>query len=641
MDWYVLDVIIYGRGSETRVLPLTRGVNIITGDSQTGKSAVIPIVDYCMGARSCRIPVGPIREFATWYAVRMQVGSEQLFIARRDPGARSTTRAMHIIMGREIALPEREDLTGNTDRDAVIDELSRRLGMMELPVADAPLDTAFTEPPSVRSTAFFLFQPQNVVANQDVLFYKTSEGDKKARLKRLFPYLLGAVDLDYFRLRGELDNAQRALNALTRRLEQERAGIDTNLSAARALYTRAVDLGLLPPPGEPPSEASELRARLQSATEAPRSAAERRATVPGDAVRIAALQDESRRIRMDMVEVRQHLADVQGLAADADGAMGALQIQGGRLRAVDLLPVREGEPVTQPACPVCAQPTDLVIPPIERLHAMQTEVRQEIEGLTGAPAALLGVRDRLNDEFNAARGRLRMIESELATLYRGTENAAAADEVWVAQERHLGAMRFFLDRWFGNSVVPATLFREHAAAQRDVEKLRTRLEEFDASDRLQAALSAIGARMQELSRRLKVERPGAALWLDINNLTVVRDSPTGRPERLWQIGGGENHVGYHLCALFALHSFFLSRERPVPSFLFIDQPSQVYFPEEGEGAKGPKTDWVAVRRIYQMIFDTAKELEGLQVVIFDHANFKDEEFQGAVKHRWRDGKKLI
>jgi uncharacterized protein DUF3732 len=502
------------------------------------------------------------------------------------------------------------------------------------------LDTAFTDPPSVRSAAFFLFQPQNVIANKDVLFYKTSEGEKKTRLKRLFPYLLGAVDLEYFRLRGELDGAQRTLNLLTRRLEEERAGIDTDAETARALYSRAVDLGLLPP-GEVPSAPGALHAGLQGATNSPRLPSERRAAVPGDAVRIAVLQEDSRRIRAEIGELRERLADVQGLASDADGAVGALGVQAGRLRAVNLLPPHEAGSGEQAVCPVCAQATTAMLPPISRLREMQEEVRREIEGLSSAPAALLSVRDQVLNELNGARDRLRITEAELATLYRGVDELASADEAWAAQEQHLGAMRFFLERWSGSGVVPATLLRDHSAAERRVEKLRTRLEEFDVSDRLQGALSAIGARMQELSRRLKLERPGAALWLDINNLTIVRDSPAGRPERLWQIGGGENHVGYHLCALFALHSFFLSRQRPIPSFLFIDQPSQVYFPEEGDGGKGPRTDWDAVRRIYQMIFDTAKELPGLQVVIFDHANFKDEEFRSAVKHRWRDGKKLI
>ena len=36
-------------------------INIITGASRTGKSAIIPIIDYCLGADKCTIPVDTIR----------------------------------------------------------------------------------------------------------------------------------------------------------------------------------------------------------------------------------------------------------------------------------------------------------------------------------------------------------------------------------------------------------------------------------------------------------------------------------------------------------------------------------------------------------------------------------------------------
>jgi Protein of unknown function (DUF3732) len=45
-------------------------------------------------------------------------------------------------------------------------------------------------------------------------------------------------------------------------------------------------------------------------------------------------------------------------------------------------------------------------------------------------------------------------------------------------------------------------------------------------------------------------------------------------------GGGENHLAYHLAALLALHQFARAANRPIPSFILIDQPTQVYFPSE-------------------------------------------------------------
>ena len=54
MTMQILDIVVYSHHGEKRILPLKAGaVNIITGASKTGKSALIDIVDYCYGAGEC------------------------------------------------------------------------------------------------------------------------------------------------------------------------------------------------------------------------------------------------------------------------------------------------------------------------------------------------------------------------------------------------------------------------------------------------------------------------------------------------------------------------------------------------------------------------------------------------------------
>lgn len=62
-------------------------------------------------------------------------------------------------------------------------------------------------------------------------------------------------------------------------------------------------------------------------------------------------------------------------------------------------------------------------------------------------------------------------------------------------------------------------------------------------------------------------------------INIGMDRPD-RPVSMNRTGGGENHLAYHLAALLALHSFAARNNRPIPQFLFIDQPTQVYFPSE-------------------------------------------------------------
>ena len=112
------------------------------------------------------------------------------------------------------------------------------------------------------------------------------------------------------------------------------------------------------------------------------------------------------------------------------------------------------------------------------------------------------------------------------------------------------------------------------------------------------------------------------------------------------MGSGENWVGYHLLAHIALHKWFRLKERPVPGFLILDQPSQAYYPPEqdSEGSLDglADEDQTAVERLFRLISDAAGELApNLQIIVMDHADLNRDWFEDAVVERWRRGKKLI
>ena len=51
-------------------------VNVISGASRTGKSAVIPIIDYCLGSGTCSIPVNTIRNYCEWFGIVVATGAD-------------------------------------------------------------------------------------------------------------------------------------------------------------------------------------------------------------------------------------------------------------------------------------------------------------------------------------------------------------------------------------------------------------------------------------------------------------------------------------------------------------------------------------------------------------------------------------
>jgi hypothetical protein len=164
-------------------------------------------------------------------------------------------------------------------------------------------------------------------------------------------------------------------------------------------------------------------------------------------------------------------------------------------------------------------------------------------------------------------------------------------------------------------------------------------------ERLDSVLSIVGQNMTRWASELKLEHSSFPLRLDLKKLTIVADTVDGAVP-MDRMGSGENWVGYHLIAHLALHDWFVKRHRPVPRFLFIDQPSQVYFPAErdvdGSLSTVEEDDRQAIRRMLQLIARVVEALApGFQVIINEHADIPEPWYQDAVVERWRGGLKLV
>ncbi len=178
-------------------------------------------------------------------------------------------------------------------------------------------------------------------------------------------------------------------------------------------------------------------------------------------------------------------------------------------------------------------------------------------------------------------------------------------------------------------------------------ELENELSDDTVQERVQSALSIISRNMSAWATFLQLEHAEFPLRLDLRRLTVIADGVDG-PIPMERMGSGENWVGYHLITHFALHNWFVSRHRPVPRFVFLDQPSQVYFPEDEDwqrqenGTVGLGEDRQKVERMYRLAYDVVQELNGeFQIIITDHANINQQWFQESVVERWREGSKLI
>ncbi len=124
---------IYSHDGQRRDLQLrVDGLNVITGRSSTGKSALSEIIEYCMGRSTFNVPEGIIRDKVAWFAVIYQFPKEQVLIAKPTPTAGGTSCSIAMQRrGAQLVAPAFKELVINTDDDAVVAHLSRLLGIPE------------------------------------------------------------------------------------------------------------------------------------------------------------------------------------------------------------------------------------------------------------------------------------------------------------------------------------------------------------------------------------------------------------------------------------------------------------------------------------------------------------------------------
>lgn len=613
-------------------------MNIITGDSKTGKSALISIVDYCFGSSSCAVPAGVIRNSVRWYALRITDGSAEHFIARRAPDrGRTSNSSAYYAVGSTLTIPVADELSATTNIDTVVERLKSIVGI-NLSVHEPPEgQTRNPLTTTLRHALAFVFQPQNEISQPGFLFHSQSDNWVAQAIKDTLPYFLGAVDDNFVAGKARLRELQRSLRDRGRTLARLEALASGGLNEAAALLAEGRDAGLLAQDEAPESWDAAVEILRVAVNASPEEQLIRYEESP-DQAELLRLNDERASLRHQLARHQDELEAMRTLLSDENGFVRETHEQVSRLTSLRLFANSE-----EPCCPLCDQPT-INLPSSGTLEVEMQRVSEQLKRVTrhtpGLEVLILGQEQRINEtkrllqENRTALDALRRADDRLTQL-----RDSAARRAYV-----LGRISLFLET-LPQVADNSELRAEISELQREIEQLETELSDENIQERLDSILSVISRNLTAWAERLELEHRGNPFRLDLRYLQVVADTDDG-PIRMDSMGSGANWVGCHLIAHLALHSWFVQKSRPVPRFLFLDQPSQVYYPAEQNIESSlielEDEDRAAVIRMFELVRDVVNELHsGFQVIITEHADISEDWYQGTVVERWRNGNALI
>ena len=636
MTIQIRSISIFSRDGERRDVNFRLGaLNIVTGASKTGKSALLDIVDYCWGRDECTVPEGEIRKGVSWFAVHFDNDGEGILIARKNPGpAGRANDEIYFARGVDELPSDASDFHKNITSDSLKTQLSATLGISENLHVPEEGSTRHPLEASSRHAILFCLQAQDEIANRRLLFHRQGEQFLPQATRDVLPYFLGAVDEDHFFALKRYQDARTRLRRLEREYAEAQAITRDASKAARGLLDEARRTGLTAPDARP-EDASDVFALLTEAT-GPKPITF--STLDDPEADLTALDERRRSFLRQHQDLRDEIADVERLSREASEFEVEGREQEARLASIGL--IADTNENAGESCPLCESQLAVSVPTVTEIRAslanVQTQlrsVRRDAPRLQERLAGLASQREDLNEK-------LRDVQTDIARRIQDNERLRLEQHQFAEQARVAGRIAYYLEKVV-TVAEDSDLPRKLDQLRAEIMELESVLDDDAAQERLMTALNLVGRDLTDFALQLGLEHGENPLRLDLKRLTVVADTDDG-PLSLAQMGSGENWVGYHVAAHLSLHKLFYRRRRPVPGFLMLDQPSQAHYPpdrdQDGRMDGLPDEDQAAVRQLFRLLHRYCGELApDMQIIVTDHVELLEEWFTDSMAERWRDG----
>jgi hypothetical protein len=556
------------------------------------------------------------------------MANTEMLVARRNPEDQQSTTDLYWTEGISLIIPP------VVEKNARVEDLKNRLNQIaNLPGLDVATgqDIGYAGPASFRDMAAFNFQPQHIVANPYTFFFKAETTEHREKLRNIFPLALGAVDSTTLA-------KQRELKDLAREHDRLRRELDARLGAARAweaevetYYLQARGLGLLPNSGSPDPtwRLEKYLLELQNVPEAVRTMdlpdiAE--GTNEAAAKELTKIIDEEDRLGSQIGSVRRRLAKLDQLSSSVGDYRNLLSGQEDRLQGVGWLEERVKD---SHKCPVCEAVHPEGNTHLDELRTLASELKSLSASVYQAPA-------KLDVELAEIRQELRELEVALSKARHKRKQLESQSAEQAGQRQRVRQIYLFVGRVeqalenVSRSQNVDELREQVKALEDRITVLRRDLDPRAQKERVNAAIDFVSARMADYGRQLQLEHISENVRLNLRELTLQFSPLSGRTDFLWEVGSGQNWVGYHIAGLLGLHEHFVGlRENHVPRFLLIDQPSQVYFPEAWPSIEqvpdthtkvATSADIEGVRRIFRALSSFLEAVNSeFQIIVTEHA----------------------
>ncbi|MBN2424768.1 MAG: DUF3732 domain-containing protein [Calditrichaceae bacterium] len=654
MNLQILKLVIWPKTTEfaPRIVEFKPGVlNVITGASRTGKSAIIPIIDYCLASSDCFIPIDTIRDHASWYGVLFQTDSEEILLARSIPIGTKVSNDFYVLRAQIVSIPPAIDKP-NENIDGVKNILNTLASVPYFGLNENNDKVPYQARLGFRDLMALVFQNQDIVANQNILFYKTHAHAHRERLRNWFPFILGAENIEILKARQRLQEIEHRLRQLRREFEKAKLHSSSWMNNMVGHLKVASEYGLL---DKEVTQESTPEYLLNIAKQVIENIPEYTRTKSDDvhtaSKELTAYEIEEDKISSEIGLVKKRLNELQRLKSGFNDYGNAIRKRVERLHISQWLMDISSEAQSCPTCGSSEHPNSASeIQKISEAFKIHENLSKSVEEI---PTSFSREEERLKLELDS----LLKVQKEHQQRY---DILIARDKKSQEEFQRRKNMFLFLGHLKASTETFESLgdggeFQEEIS---QLEKEFNLLSEIADRSGVQKRVKAIASKIsQSILNHLKTldvedKYREIAPKFDVEDLNISVLSTDGNWHYLAEVGSASNWVSFHLALFCSLQEYFVEQKiSSVPNFVIFDQPSQVYFPKVNQGGNAdfedPKyedEDVRAVKQIFKTVANSIISKNGeWQGIILDHADISIYgEIEGLFEVEvWREGIKLI
>lgn len=646
--------------NEIHHVSFTAGLNIVTGKSSMGKSALMEIFDFCLGNSDDTIPKGVITSRSKNYFTILEFQSYLLVLCRE----RLVDRLfMKEVSGSSLenvlkAMGESQEFFKTSSYFPLKDfkkELGRHFAitMTDIDEDSAPREygAAKSATPSIRSFTSYMLQHQNLVANKHALFYRFDEKRKRDQVVEHFIIFMGIVDQEYFWISQEYNELKIELKKIEAQIpkrEEEKIRFLATVEDLLIEYQSASGTELIS------WSAAQIVASSKVALD----------RIKDVNVRIDSMTDSYSVQKRSLEDQRSaQTAIVRELQDSLHAVRSSIGFTEKFKKTINSIAVPEYAEISEATCPFCATPNESLENEANKLSAAIGWMNNELKISSYARESFRDEEVKIDKKIIAEKEVLAGIQAKITRLEKQLDDLKKrkpVDEIALRVKHRLEiAIENYLKK-------PQTEFEGTRKVIRDkLAELKPRLDAYDVPKKMLELSVLINSEMARIGAGFDFEQAYQPIQLkfDLATFDLWHESPEMGNVYLRSMGSGANWLYSHLTLFLALHSVFALKHVEgckIPSILFLDQPTQVYFPstiDHGLAFDAAALATVAGRRdrvdhdvgsvtnMFNKLVEfcsQTKSVTGIapQIIVTDHADDLKLDgklpFKSFVRATWRD-----